>query len=116
VAEFLVEQMVRAGCTRIFFVLRPGKWDIPAYFGDGAVFGTNIGYPLMNEPYGPPFTLGQAVPFVADADVVVGFPDILLHPPDSAGGCCRQATRYACCRSGAGHLAAGVFPGAWNGR
>lgn len=85
-SEYLLEQMVRAGCNPVFFILRHGKWDIPAYFGSGAGSGADIGYLLMNEPYGPPFTLSQAVPFVRGAIVAVGFPDMLLHPPDLLAG------------------------------
>lgn len=82
VSEYLLDQMVRAGCNPVFFVLRHGKWDIPAYFGSGTGRATDIGYLLVDEPYGPPFTLGQAAPFVRGAIVAVGFPDMLLHPPD----------------------------------
>jgi glucose-1-phosphate thymidylyltransferase len=82
VSEYLLEQMLRAGCQRIFFILRDGKWDIPAYFGSGAGFGANIGYLLVREPYGPPFTIESAAAFVQDSIVVTGFPDMLLYPED----------------------------------
>ncbi len=83
VSQYLVEQMRLAGCAQVFFIVRRGKWDIADYFGDGARFGLDIGYLMMREPWGPPFTLSQAVPFVGDATVAVGFPDILIHPPDA---------------------------------
>lgn len=83
VAQYLVEQMKLAGCTQVFFVVRRGKWDIADYFGDGRRFGLDIGYLMMHEPWGPPFTLSQSVPFVGDATVAVGFPDILIHPQDA---------------------------------
>lgn len=83
VSQYLVEQMKLAGCAQVFFIVRRGKWDIADYFGDGARFGLDIGYLMMREPWGPPFTLSQAVPFVGDATVAVGFPDILIHPPDA---------------------------------
>lgn len=83
VAQYLVEQMQRAGCAQAFFIVRRGKWDIADYFADGRRFGLDIGYLMMREPWGPPFTLSQAVPFVGDATVVVGFPDILIQPPDA---------------------------------
>lgn len=83
VSQYLVEQMKLAGCAQVFFIVRRGKWDIADYFGDGARFGLDIGYLMMCEPWGPPFTLSQAVPFVGDATVAVGFPDILIHPPDA---------------------------------
>jgi glucose-1-phosphate thymidylyltransferase len=83
VSQYLLEQMKRAGCTQVFFIVRRGKWDIADYFGDGQRFGLDIGYLMMRDPWGPPFTLSQAVPFVGDATVVVGFPDIVIHPPDA---------------------------------
>lgn len=83
VSEYLLEQMVRAGCHYGYFVLREGKWDIPGYFGSGAEFGFALGYLLVEEPWGPPFTLGKAAPFVSDSLVVTGFPDILIDPPDA---------------------------------
>jgi glucose-1-phosphate thymidylyltransferase len=82
VSEFLLEQMVRAGCQRVFFILRPGKFDIIEYFNNGANFGLPVGYLLMDAPYGPPFTISQAFPFIEGASLLTGFPDILMDPPD----------------------------------
>lgn len=82
VAQFLAEHMVRAGCERIFIVIRPGKWDIIDYFGCGDVLGVPVAYLTMGVPYGPPFTISQALPFIGNADVAMGFPDILIAPND----------------------------------
>lgn len=83
VAEFLIDQMRAAGADQIYFILRDGKWDIPAHFADGRRYQVPIGYLMMNDPWGPPFTLNQATPFVTDANVLVGFPDILISPNDA---------------------------------
>ncbi|MEZ5657383.1 MAG: hypothetical protein R3E83_02295 [Burkholderiaceae bacterium] len=83
VSRYLLEQFVRSGCRRAFFVLREQKWDIARYYGAGVSMGMDIGYLMMNEPYGPPFTIAQALPFVGDAPIMTGFPDILLEPPDA---------------------------------
>lgn len=83
VSHYLLEQFRRAGCRRLFFVLREGKWDIARYYGSGESLDMDIGYLLMREPYGPPFTVAQALPFVGSATVLLGFPDILLDPPDA---------------------------------
>ncbi|MBA2350393.1 MAG: dTDP-glucose pyrophosphorylase [Burkholderiales bacterium] len=80
VAQYLIEKMQLAGASRIYIVLRSGKWDIADYFGDGSRLGLSIAYLLVDEPYGPPFTANQATPFVGDAIVLFGFPDILLQP------------------------------------
>ena len=83
VSRYLIDQFRRAGCRRLFFVLRPEKWDIARYYDCGHALGMDIGYLMMHEPYGPPFTVAQALPFVGQAPVLLGFPDILLDPPDA---------------------------------
>ncbi len=56
VSHYLLEKMQLAGIDKAYFILRPGKWDIPAYFGDGAMLSMNLGYLIMGLPYGVPFT------------------------------------------------------------
>lgn len=89
-AELLIEQMAHAGCHHAFFILRPAKWDIAEHFGHGARFGMPIGYLMMNEPWGPPFTVAQAFPFMHDAGGITGFPDILIEPEDAAARVVRK--------------------------
>lgn len=79
VSHYLLEKMRYAGISRAYFVLRPGKWDIPAYFGDGSMLDMNLAYLMLGVPYGVPFTLDQAYPFVRRATVAFGFPDILFE-------------------------------------
>jgi glucose-1-phosphate thymidylyltransferase len=43
----------------------------------------NFAYLQMNLPFGVPFTLDQAYPFVRNAKIVMGFPDILFGPTDA---------------------------------
>jgi glucose-1-phosphate thymidylyltransferase len=38
----------------------------------------HLGYLIMGESFGPPFTLDQAYPFVHDKLVAFGFPDIMI--------------------------------------
>jgi glucose-1-phosphate thymidylyltransferase len=83
VCHYLLEKMRLADITRAYVVLRPGKWDIPAYLGDGTMLSMHLAYLMMRLPYGAPYTLDQAYPFVQDALVVVGFPDILFQPDDA---------------------------------
>ncbi len=83
VSQNLIQYFKLAEITRIFFILRKGKWDIPEYFGDGLSNGVNIGYLIMNLPYGTPFTLDQAYSFIRDKIVALGFPDILIEPENS---------------------------------
>lgn len=80
----LLEQFVRAGAMRAFVVLRSGKWDIPAYLGDGGSAGLNIAYLMIGESHGVPYTLCQAIPFLGDACVLIGFPDTMYEPADAS--------------------------------
>jgi glucose-1-phosphate thymidylyltransferase len=72
-----------ADIKRAYIILRKGKWDIPAYFGDGKMLDMHLGYLLMDLPFGVPFTLDQAYPFVGEAIVALGFPDIIFEPKDA---------------------------------
>jgi glucose-1-phosphate thymidylyltransferase len=83
VSHYLLEKMRLAGITKAYIVLRPGKWDIPAYFGDGLFLNMHLAYLMMRSPLGVPYTLDQAYPFVEDAMVAFGFPDILFRPDDA---------------------------------
>lgn len=82
-AHYLLEKMQSAGAQKAYFILRDGKWDIPAYFGGGGIVGLPLGYLMMDLPYGVPFTLDQAFPFLDDSTVLFGFPDILFQPTDA---------------------------------
>lgn len=83
VGHYLLEKMRLAGIRKAFFVLKPGKWDIPAYFGDGAMLDMHLAYLTVHVPHGVPYTLNQAAPFVQQAIVALGFPDILFQPEDA---------------------------------
>ncbi len=83
ISENLIRYYRLAGIRKIYFIIRKGKWDIPEHFGDGSAFGVNIGYLTMNLPYGTPFTLSQAFPFVREDIVALGFPDIIFKPEDT---------------------------------
>ncbi|HVL56611.1 MAG TPA: hypothetical protein VM491_08895, partial [Burkholderiaceae bacterium] len=82
VSNYLLEKMRDAGASQAYVVLRSGKWDIPEYYGNGAALRLPLAYLMMGDPYGPPFSVAVAAPFVADADVLFGFPDILIQPHD----------------------------------
>ncbi|HEY9620946.1 MAG TPA: sugar phosphate nucleotidyltransferase [Crinalium sp.] len=83
VSQYLLEKMRLAGITRAFVILKPGKWDIPAYFGDGTMLNMHLAYLTVHVPYGVPYTLDQAYPFVTTSRIALGFPDILFAPEDA---------------------------------
>ena len=82
VSKHLLTAYRAAGADTVYWILRDGKWDIPAYWGDGHRLQMHFAYCMMRHPYGVPFTIDQAVPFIRDRTVLLGFPDILFHPPD----------------------------------
>ena len=65
---------------KAYIILREGKWDIPAYFGDGKSLNMHLAYLMMGLPFGVPYTLDQAYPFLQDALVALGFPDMIVEP------------------------------------
>jgi glucose-1-phosphate thymidylyltransferase len=104
VSHYLLEKMRLAGITNAYIVLRPGKWDIPAYFGDGSTLNMHLAYLMLGVPFGVPFTLDQAYPFVRHAAVAFGFPDILFEPED---GFVRLLAR---CSETSADIILGLFP------
>lgn len=81
--HYLLEKMQHAGISKAYLILREGKWDIPAYFQDGGMLGMDLAYLIMDLPFGAPYTIDQAYPFVEDALVALGFPDILFSSDDA---------------------------------
>lgn len=81
--QYLLEAMGKAGIRETFMILRPGKWDIPTYLGDGSQLNMRLAYLTVHVPFGVPFSLNQAYPFVQDAIIAMGFPDILFTPGDA---------------------------------
>ncbi len=83
VGHYLLDRMRLAAIEQAFLILRPGKWDIPDYFGDGAWVNMHLAYLTVHTDAGVPYTLDQAYPFVQDAMIALGFPDILIEPTDA---------------------------------
>jgi glucose-1-phosphate thymidylyltransferase len=83
VSHYLLEKMRFAGISKVYIVLRLGKWDIPTYFGDGSLLDMHLAYLTVGLTSGVPFTIDQAYPFVRHARVAFGFPDILFSPNDA---------------------------------
>ena len=83
VSQHLLEALKAGGAETAYWVLREGKWDIPAYWGDGHRVDVPCAYLTARWTYGVPFTIDQAYPFVKERVVLLGFPDILFHPLDA---------------------------------
>lgn len=83
VCGHLLESFARADVARAFILLRRGKWDIPALLGDGSSYGIPIAYLAFEPTANVPETLDRAFPFVSEATVALGFPDIVIEPADA---------------------------------
>lgn len=82
VSEYLLERMVRAGVSRICFVIGPGKTDIMNYYG-GRFGGAAICYVVQSRPNGLCDAVFTALPFIApDDDVLIGLPDTVWFPEE----------------------------------
>lgn len=82
IIDHLLKKMRLAAARKVYIILREGKWDIPSYLGDGKRINLPIAYIMMDLPFGVPFTLDQAYPFVKKSMIVFGFADILFEPED----------------------------------
>ena len=83
VSTYLLEKYRQAGVKKVYTVIRKGKWDILNYYGDGSDLGIQMAYLIMAHPFGVPYTLDQAYPFVKTAKIFLGFPDILFEPENA---------------------------------
>jgi glucose-1-phosphate thymidylyltransferase len=82
VSEYLIERMLKAGATKICFVISPGKSDILAYYGSG-IGPAEFTYVVQPNPAGLCDALFRAVPLVPDQEhVVIGLPDTIWFPDD----------------------------------
>jgi glucose-1-phosphate thymidylyltransferase len=81
--EHVLEAIRLGGATRTYVVVAEGKWDIPAYLGDGSLVGMDLAYLTIRRSPSTPTTADRAYPFVRDALVLFGFPDILFEPRDA---------------------------------
>ena len=79
----LLAALRRAGAGRALWVLREGKWDIPAALGDGSRWNLDLGYLTLAASGSVPETLDRAYAWTRDATVLLGYPDILFAPPDA---------------------------------
>ncbi|MCB0179855.1 MAG: dTDP-glucose pyrophosphorylase, partial [Anaerolineae bacterium] len=104
VCHYLLERMRLAGITQVYVIIRQGKWDIPAYLGDGTMLDMHLAYLMMNLPFGVPYTLDQAYPFVQDKLIALGFPDIIFQPDDAFQRLLAQQARSKA------DIVLGIFP------
>ena len=102
--HYLLERFRAAGVRRVFMVLHESKQDVPRYFGTGEIADVALAYLSIPGSRSVPETLDRAFPFVEEAIVALGFPDVLFEPVDAyAPLIARQAATGA-------DLVLGLFP------
>jgi glucose-1-phosphate thymidylyltransferase len=102
--HYLLERLRAGGVRRAFLVLHESKGDVPRYFGTGEIADVALAYLSIPGSRSVPETLDRAFPFVAEAIVALGFPDVLFEPVDAyAPLIARQAATGA-------DLVLGLFP------
>jgi glucose-1-phosphate thymidylyltransferase len=80
VSEYIIERMIRAGATRICFVISPGKSDILSYFGAG-IDNVHFAYVIQPRPGGLCDALFRALPLIGpEEQAVFGLPDTIWFP------------------------------------
>jgi glucose-1-phosphate thymidylyltransferase len=104
VCEHLLGQLQRAGIHNVYITIREGKWDIPAHLEDGSRLGLHLAYLMMGRPFGTPYSVDQAYPFIRDRRVALGFPDMCFGDPDIFTPLLRHQ------ESADAHLVLGIFP------
>lgn len=82
VSQYLLEQMHRANIKQCFIILGEGKWDIPAFYGNGDKIGIDLAYSVIRNSQGTPFTLDTVYSFISHNIIALGFPDILFDTPN----------------------------------
>lgn len=80
--ESLLDGFDAAGVDHVYVVVGHGKWDVLAYLGQRSVGGTPLAYIVIEDSPSTCHTVDAAKPFVDDALVAFGFPDILIEPRD----------------------------------
>ncbi|XXZ57955.1 sugar phosphate nucleotidyltransferase [Sorangium sp. So ce341] len=93
-SEHLVERMLRAGATRICFVVSPGRSELLEYYG-AAIGQASLSYVVQPRPAGLCDAVFRALPLIAPDDLVfVGLPDALWFPEDGLSALVAQSLSF----------------------
>lgn len=90
VSQFVVDNLVASGVTRIVFVINETKHQLIGYFGDGHRFGCDIAYAVQENRAsdghstspGLAHALDSAYTLVRGRTVCFGMADTIMEPPD----------------------------------
>lgn len=82
-SHYLLERFRAAGIQRVFMVIHEAKTDVARYLKTGELADVSLAYVVIPGSRSVPETLDRAWPFVRDARVALGFPDIVFEPADA---------------------------------
>ena len=85
VIRCLLSSLEAAGVSRTCIAIRGGKADIRQALGDSTAGGMTLDYVDVGKTPSPPFTVARALPALPEANIVMGFPDLLFDQPGPPG-------------------------------
>lgn len=103
VSQYVIDAMAEAGVKRIIIVTRPTKHALMGLHLDGSQYGVHISY-IVQHPISMAHSIDLAYEWVKSSTVVMGMPDTIVSPGNSAKQLIEHHTR-----SGA-DLSLGLFP------
>lgn len=83
ISQYVLENMIQAGVSRILVIVGEHKYDILRYYGSGERFGATISYLFQDEPLGMVHAIDLAYPWTRGGRILFGMPDTIVHPPDA---------------------------------
>jgi len=104
VCEHLLGALRLAGCARAYVLMRPAKRDIAVALGDGSALGLPLAYVPVERSASVPETVDHAYDLVREAEVALGFPDVLAEPAEGL----REVVERR--RATGADVALGLFP------
>lgn len=94
--EYSVRFLLRCGIERQHVVIDPAKRDLPEFLGDGSRLGARISYSEISRSPGVPYSLAAAHEQIAEANVILVFPDIMFEPRAAIAACLADFRADSC--------------------
>lgn len=83
ISQYLVENMINAGASRVVIILGEEKQDVMKYYSDGNRFKIDVAYLYQEKLQGMPFALNLAKSWINNDIVLFGMPDTIIEPKDA---------------------------------
>jgi glucose-1-phosphate thymidylyltransferase len=80
ISQYLIENIIKAGASKLFIILGEDKHEIMRYYGDGHRFGVEIAYLYQENITGMPGAINLAHNWQNNSTVIFGMPDTIIEP------------------------------------